>query len=131
MVVVLVIGILVAVAVPVFKAAKESAEKNTCFANQRTLEGLWQQYTADAGAPPQTLYMEMAVSSGYLKKEPVCPSWVRDPRYHVHADGTGSHHYYLAYGNVYVYRPNEADTDVDRDVGCFSAIPGGHGWYRN
>ncbi|HSK47711.1 MAG TPA: prepilin-type N-terminal cleavage/methylation domain-containing protein [Coriobacteriia bacterium] len=39
MVVVLVIGILVAVAIPVFNSAQRKAERTTCFANQRTLEG--------------------------------------------------------------------------------------------
>ena len=39
MVVVLIIGILVAIAIPVFNAAKANAQKSTCFANQRTIEG--------------------------------------------------------------------------------------------
>jgi len=39
MVVVLIIGILVAVAIPVFNAARNKAQKTTCFANQRMLEG--------------------------------------------------------------------------------------------
>ena len=39
MVVVLILGILVALAIPVFNSAIYSARRKTCFANQRTLEG--------------------------------------------------------------------------------------------
>ena len=39
MVVVLIIGILVAVAIPVFNSAQRKAQRTTCFANQRLLEG--------------------------------------------------------------------------------------------
>jgi prepilin-type N-terminal cleavage/methylation domain-containing protein len=39
MLIVLIIGILVAIATPVFFASKARAETKTCFANQRTLEG--------------------------------------------------------------------------------------------
>lgn len=46
MVVVLVIGIIVAVAVPVFTAAKADAERKTCFANQRMLESAAQAWVA-------------------------------------------------------------------------------------
>ncbi len=45
MVVVLIIGILVAIAVPVFNAARARAEQNTCFANQRTIDGAIQTYS--------------------------------------------------------------------------------------
>ena len=39
MVVVLIIGILVAIAIPVFNAAKANAQKKSCFANQRIARG--------------------------------------------------------------------------------------------
>lgn len=51
MVVVLIMGILVAVAVPVFRAAKSSAEANTCKANQRTVLGAIQAYNAANATP--------------------------------------------------------------------------------
>ena len=54
MVVVLIIGILVAIAVPIFNAAKGSAQQRTCFANQRTLEGAVQSYQASTGTMPRT-----------------------------------------------------------------------------
>jgi prepilin-type N-terminal cleavage/methylation domain-containing protein len=46
MVVVLIIGILVAIAIPVFNAASDSARLRTCMSNQRTIEGAVQQYVA-------------------------------------------------------------------------------------
>lgn len=46
MVVVLIIGILVAVAIPVFNSAQVSARRRACHANQRTIEGAVQQWVA-------------------------------------------------------------------------------------
>lgn len=46
MVVVLIIGILVAVAIPVFNAASDSARKRACQANLRTLDGASTQWSA-------------------------------------------------------------------------------------
>ncbi len=50
MVVVLIIGILVAIAIPVFNAAKANAQRKSCFANQRTIEGSAQTYNAENDA---------------------------------------------------------------------------------
>ena len=47
MVVVLIIGILVAIAIPVFNVARDRAQERACFANQRTLEGAAQTWLAD------------------------------------------------------------------------------------
>ena len=44
MVVVLIIGILVAIAIPVFNAASASARKSACQANLRTLDGATEQW---------------------------------------------------------------------------------------
>ncbi|MCX8007480.1 MAG: type II secretion system GspH family protein [Coriobacteriia bacterium] len=46
MVVVLIIGILVAIAIPVFNAASASARKRACQANLRTLDGAVEQWVA-------------------------------------------------------------------------------------
>ena len=50
MVVVLIIGILVAIAVPVFLAASSDAQAKSCQANQRTILGAVQMIASDAGA---------------------------------------------------------------------------------
>jgi prepilin-type N-terminal cleavage/methylation domain-containing protein len=86
MVVVLIIGILIALAIPVFNAARATAEANTCMANQRTIAGAVQIYQAstsgsaslDAGVIDGTA----PVSSGdpnnlvpnFLKVAPECPT---------------------------------------------------------
>lgn len=77
MVVVLIIGILVAIAIPVFNAASDSAKLRACHSNQRTIEGAVQQYKAAApgndfsgavtGAP-------LVGATAYLKEIPRCPN---------------------------------------------------------
>jgi len=47
MVVVLIIGILVAIAIPVFNAAQANARNRSCVANQRTIQGAVQSFLAD------------------------------------------------------------------------------------
>lgn len=47
MVVVLIIGVLVSIAIPVYNVARARAQLRTCFANQRTIEGAVQMWAAD------------------------------------------------------------------------------------
>ncbi|MFA5843379.1 MAG: type II secretion system protein [Coriobacteriia bacterium] len=76
MVVVLIIGILVAIAIPVFNSAKTNAQRKSCFANQRTIEGALQTYAAEhngnfpaaAAASPVT-----PLSPSYIATPPACP----------------------------------------------------------
>ena len=90
MVVVLIIGILVAIAIPVFNAAKANAQKKSCYANQRTIEGVVQTYQADSGVMPGI----GAVSAGgwavpaYIKTQPFCPADAAKNAYSIDASGT-------------------------------------------
>jgi type IV pilus assembly protein PilA len=59
MVVVVIIGILVAIAVPVYNASSARAELGRCQANQRMIEGAIQQYIANTPT-----YSEADVASG-------------------------------------------------------------------
>ncbi len=70
MVVVLIIGILVAIAIPVFNAAKAAAQEKSCFANQRTIEGAAQQFNASTGAMPASV---AALTPAYISAAPKCP----------------------------------------------------------
>lgn len=74
MVVVLIIGILVTVALPVFQAATSNASKKACFANQRTIDGAVEMYRAKTDA---TFVGDVVLGSelvdGYLKAQPACP----------------------------------------------------------
>ena len=71
MVVVLIIGILVAIAIPVFNSAKANAQKRSCYANQRTIEGAGNTYAAENSAPPASI--AALVNADYLKSTPKCP----------------------------------------------------------
>ena len=84
MVVVLIIGILVAIAIPVFNAAKANAQKKSCFANQRMIEGACQTFAADSptGALPGNVD---ALVPTYIKATPKCPA---GPVYSLGTSGT-------------------------------------------
>jgi prepilin-type N-terminal cleavage/methylation domain-containing protein len=76
MVVVLIIGILVAIAIPIFNAAKANAMQKSCYANMRTIAGAWQSYLAgDPAAPPAALAgVQAALEPAFVKVWPKCPA---------------------------------------------------------
>lgn len=91
MVVVLIIGILVAIAIPVFNSASGTARSRTCQSNQRTIEGAVQQYLA--GTPTATWAADvidgtdpLTSAGAYIKTAPTCPS--NNGNYSVNASGT-------------------------------------------
>ena len=83
MVVVLIIGILVAIAIPVFNAAKANAQLKSCFANQRTIEGSAQTYNAEAGVLPGAV---ADLVPAFIKVAPQCPKTLQG--YGLDASGT-------------------------------------------
>jgi len=66
MVVVLIIGILVAIAIPVFNAASASARKSACQANLRTLDGATEQWVAANPANNKTGIDTIAAAQAVL-----------------------------------------------------------------
>lgn len=90
MVVVLIIGILVAVAIPVFNAAKASAQLKTCFANQRILEGAAQTYLAQqAVLPPAGIVTSTSWAvPAFIKVVPFCPLGGMGSYYSIDGSGT-------------------------------------------
>jgi len=89
MVVVLIIGVMIAIAVPIFNAAKGSAQIKTCWANQREIEGAVQTYLAHTGAVPSAGTVDSShilIAGGYIKKAPICPAGHQN--YAVDASGT-------------------------------------------
>src|SRR5450759_244426 len=76
MVVVLIIGILVAIAIPVFNAARANAQTKSCFANERTAEGAAHSYEASSGTMPGTgiAVLWAALVPAYIAKQPHCPA---------------------------------------------------------
>ena len=74
MVVVLIIGILVAIAIPVFSAAKRNAQIKACWANQRTIDGAINSYQAEFGIfPTAATAVADLVTTNYLKVAPTDP----------------------------------------------------------
>ena len=70
MVVILIIAILVAIAVPVFNIARNAAYRRTCQASLRTLDGAVQTYNASEDGWPSGV---SALIPDYVKEEPLCP----------------------------------------------------------
>jgi type IV pilus assembly protein PilA len=91
MVVVLIIGILVAVAVPIFNAAKATAQQRVCWANERTIEGAAQTYRAATGVFPGATPVDSShvlVAGRYLEYAPVCTAIGSTAFYSLDSSGT-------------------------------------------
>jgi prepilin-type N-terminal cleavage/methylation domain-containing protein len=78
MVVVLIIGILVAIAIPIFNAAKTNAQQKTCWDNERTVEGAYQAWQS-AGNDGTSLtnfanLMTNLTTANFIKTSPSCPA---------------------------------------------------------
>jgi type II secretion system protein G len=76
MIVVLIIGILMAIAVPNFMNARNTSQTKACVANLKTLETAKEQYLMDpvltkAAATPT---VDLLVSSKIVKAAPTCPT---------------------------------------------------------
>ena len=76
MIVVLIIGILVAIAIPVFTNVQANAQRRACQANQRSVDGAIQSYAAanDGTYPADTAAMWAALVPNYIQTQPACPS---------------------------------------------------------
>ena len=73
MIVVAIIGILAAIAIPNFLKSRKESQKNSCIANMKQVEGACEQYML----AEKKITCEMANLTGataYLKKEPLCPT---------------------------------------------------------
>ena len=79
MIVVLIIGILVAIAVPNFVKARESARTKACIANLRQIDSAKEQYGIDNRLSAGSTISGFSVLAGagtttYMKTTPQCPS---------------------------------------------------------
>ena len=73
MVVVLIIGILVAIAIPVFNAAQDSARKSACQNNLRVLDGATQQWVAADPDNDASLITTMDLAKAFLGTDATQP----------------------------------------------------------
>ena len=88
MVVVLIIGILVAIAIPVFNAARASALRKSCFANQRTLEGAAQTWAAYDSVNDINAVTVADLVPSSIKETPQCPAGVDVYAFTANSNGT-------------------------------------------
>ena len=73
MIVVAIIGLLAAIAIPNFVKARGSAQKNACIANLRQIEGAKEQWGLENKKALGTATV-VADIDAYLQKSPVCPA---------------------------------------------------------
>ncbi|MEN6613114.1 MAG: prepilin-type N-terminal cleavage/methylation domain-containing protein [Armatimonadota bacterium] len=78
MIVVLIIGILLAIAIPNFMRARETSRAKSCCANLRQIETAKEQYAmdeklSDGGIIPND-GADLWAEGAYIKEEPKCPS---------------------------------------------------------
>ena len=76
MIVVVIIGILIAIAIPVYNSIQANAEKRACQANQRTIMSQLQVYKADQeiSALPADFSLATFITGDYFVETPTCPS---------------------------------------------------------
>lgn len=88
MVVVIILGILVAIAIPIYNNVTGDAQKKACAANVRTLEGAVAMYRAANGGKMPSDLNELK-DKGFIDAVPACP--VDDSKvYTLNSDGTVS-----------------------------------------
>jgi len=74
MIVILIIAILVGIAIPVYLAARTNAQKRTCQANLRTIEGAINTYYSDCELYPNNTGNMSSSTYQVLKSVPDCPT---------------------------------------------------------
>jgi prepilin-type N-terminal cleavage/methylation domain-containing protein len=74
MIVVLIIGILLAIAVPNFIRARENSRTRTCIANLRQIEAAKEQWAMEAQQGGDVEPTAANLSPDYIKSMPTCPS---------------------------------------------------------
>ena len=73
MIVVAIIGLLAAIAIPNFIKARQTAQTQACIANLRQIQGAKELYALDGGANTTPL-MTPDLVSNYIKSVPHCPA---------------------------------------------------------
>jgi prepilin-type N-terminal cleavage/methylation domain-containing protein len=76
MIVVLIIGILMAIAVPNFVKARDSSRSKSCIANLKQIDSAKEQYAMDAklDSGATVAWSNLAGATAYMKAQPTCPS---------------------------------------------------------
>lgn len=73
MIVVAIIGLLAAIAIPSFMRARTTSQKNACINNLRQMEAAKEEWALEA-KQAQGATADTAACTAYLKTTPVCPA---------------------------------------------------------
>ncbi len=73
MIVIAIIGILAAMAIPNFKKARASARQKACYSNIRVIQGAVEMYNMDSPNMMDSLSIQDLQNGHYLKEKPVSP----------------------------------------------------------
>ena len=76
MIVVAIIGILIAIAVPSFLRAREISRRNACQENMSKIDGAKQQWALEKNQKKDAtpVWGDLVGQTSYIRKSPVCPS---------------------------------------------------------
>ena len=74
MIVVAIIGLLAAVAIPNFMRARERAQRNACIANLKQIDGAKTLWALDTGAASGDAVVMTDIVTAYIKATPSCPA---------------------------------------------------------
>lgn len=74
MIVVAIIGLLAAIAIPNFVQARQRAQQNACIANLKQIDGAKNVYAIDLSQADTVDPAWGALVPNYIKRTPVCPS---------------------------------------------------------
>jgi prepilin-type N-terminal cleavage/methylation domain-containing protein len=74
MIVVLIIGILMAIAVPQFVKARTNSQLSTCLANLKQIESAKEQWAMETKQASTATPLQTDLVTAYLKTMPTCPS---------------------------------------------------------
>lgn len=90
MIVVLIIAILLAVAIPNFMKARETSRAKACQSNLRQIETAKEQWAMDtkADAADVPVLADLVGGNAYIKSEPKCPSDPSNAEYNFNAVNT-------------------------------------------
>ena len=73
MIVVLIIGILMAIAVPNFIQARQTSRRNSCIANLKQIDSAKEQFAMEAKLDTGATVNWTDLVSTYMKSQPTCP----------------------------------------------------------
>ena len=89
MIVVAIIGILAAIAIPNFVKNRNTSQTRACISNMRQIETAAENYRTDQGVQTAPALTDLLGASSYIKSEPKCPK-AKTASYTIATDDDGN-----------------------------------------